>query len=115
MKSRSAFPGRFRQAFDGPAVDPKVLEAEQKKFQEELQKRADEERKKLEAEKQGDGSPTGGAAPPTRAGCRASAKRPGKQIAKMRDRACCAWSLRATIIGKREPRSPPEISSAVRF
>ncbi len=55
----------FGKTFDGPAVDPKVLEAEQKKFQEELQKRADEERKKLEAEKQGGGSPTGGAAPPT--------------------------------------------------
>jgi invasion protein IalB len=55
----------FGKTFDGPAVDPKVLEAEQKKFQEELQKRADEERKKLEAQKQGGGSPTGGAAPPT--------------------------------------------------
>ncbi len=57
----------FGKTFDGPAVDPKVLEAEQKKFQEELQKRADEERKKLEAQKQGGGSPTGGAAPPTSA------------------------------------------------
>lgn len=53
----------FGKAFDGPAVDPKVLEAEQKKFQEQLQKRAEEERKKMQAQKQG-GSPAGGAAPP---------------------------------------------------
>lgn len=57
----------FGKAFDGPAVDPKVLEAEQKKFQAELQKRAEEERKKLEAEKQSNSSPTGGPAPPSSA------------------------------------------------
>jgi invasion protein IalB len=54
----------FGKAYDGPAVDPKVLAAQQKKLQAELQKRADEERKRLEAAKQGGGSPTGGAAPP---------------------------------------------------
>jgi len=54
----------FGKSYDGPAVDPKVLAAQQKKLQEELQKRADEERKRLEAAKQGGGSPTGGAAPP---------------------------------------------------
>lgn len=54
----------FGKAYDGPAVDPKVLAAQQKKLQEELQKRAEEERKKLEAAKQAGGSATGGAAPP---------------------------------------------------
>jgi len=53
----------FGKAYDGPPIDPKVLEAQQKKLQEELQKRAEEERKKLEAQKQS-ASPTGGAAPP---------------------------------------------------
>lgn len=38
----------FGKAFDGPAIDPKVLEEQQKKLQEELQKRADEERQKLQ-------------------------------------------------------------------
>ena len=38
----------FGKAFDGPAIDPKVLEEQQKKLQAELQKRAEEERKKLE-------------------------------------------------------------------
>jgi invasion protein IalB len=41
----------FGRAFDGPAIDPKVLAEQQKKLQEELQKRADEERKRLEAAK----------------------------------------------------------------
>ena len=35
----------FGKAFDGPAVDPVALEAQQKKIQEDLQKRADEQRK----------------------------------------------------------------------
>jgi invasion protein IalB len=43
----------FGKAFDGPAVDPKVLAEQQKKLQEELQKRADEERKRMEAARQG--------------------------------------------------------------
>jgi invasion protein IalB len=41
----------FGRAFDGPAIDPKVLAEQQKKLQEELQKRAEEERKRLEAAK----------------------------------------------------------------
>ena len=41
----------FGKAFDGPAIDPKVLEAQQKALQEQLQKKAEEERKKLEAQK----------------------------------------------------------------
>jgi invasion protein IalB len=45
----------FGKAFDGPAVDPKVLEEQQKALQAELQKRAEEERKRLEGQ--------GGAAP----------------------------------------------------
>jgi invasion protein IalB len=39
----------FGKAYDGPPTDPKVFEENQKKLQEELQKRADEQRKKLEA------------------------------------------------------------------
>ena len=38
----------FAKAYDGPATDPKVFEENQKKLQEELQKRAEEARKKLE-------------------------------------------------------------------
>lgn len=40
----------FAKANDGPPVDPKVFEAQQKKLQEDLQKRAEELRKKLEAQ-----------------------------------------------------------------
>jgi invasion protein IalB len=50
----------FQKANDGPPTDPKVFEEQQKKLQEDLQKRADELRKKLESQ-QG-----GAAAPPTR-------------------------------------------------
>jgi invasion protein IalB len=46
----------FAKAFDGPPIDPKVLEEQQKKLQEELQKRSEELRKQL-------GSNNGGAAP----------------------------------------------------
>lgn len=64
----------FGKAFDGPAIDPKVLQEQQqkvveqqKKLQEQLQKRAEDERKKLEASKTGaaaampatSGTPTG--------------------------------------------------------
>jgi invasion protein IalB len=38
----------FKKANEGPPTDPKVFEEQQKKLQEELQKRADEARKKLE-------------------------------------------------------------------
>ena len=40
----------FEKAHTGPPTDPKVFEAQQKKLQEELQRRADEARKKLEAQ-----------------------------------------------------------------
>lgn len=52
----------FGKAFDGPAIDPKVLQEQQQKLQAELQKRAEDERKRLEASKSA--SPTGGAAMP---------------------------------------------------
>src|SRR5438270_116564 len=41
--------GEFAKAYDGPPTDPKVFEENQKKLQEELQKRAEDARKKLEA------------------------------------------------------------------
>jgi invasion protein IalB len=50
--------GDFAKANEGPPTDPKVFEEQQKKLQDELQKRADEARKKLEGQ--------GGAAAPTR-------------------------------------------------
>jgi len=50
----------FASAFDGPPTDPKVFEEQQKKLQDELQKRADEARKKLE----GQGGAPGAAANP---------------------------------------------------
>ena len=40
----------FGKAYDGPPTDPKVFEEQQKKLQDELQKRAEEARKKLEAQ-----------------------------------------------------------------
>jgi invasion protein IalB len=51
----------FGKAYDGPPTDPKEFEAAQKKLQEELQRRADEARKKLE-QQQG-GAPTSQANP----------------------------------------------------
>jgi invasion protein IalB len=42
--------GDFAKANDGPPTDPKVFEEQQKKLQEELQKRAEDARKKLEAQ-----------------------------------------------------------------
>jgi invasion protein IalB len=55
----------FAKAYDGPPTDPKVFEEQQKKLQEELQRRADEARKKLESQQ---GAPTSQAAPPAPAG-----------------------------------------------
>jgi invasion protein IalB len=48
----------FQKANDGPPTDPKVFEEQQKKLQEDLQKRADELRKKYEQQQQG-GAPAG--------------------------------------------------------
>lgn len=39
----------FAKAFDGPPIDPKVLEEQQKKLQDELEKRSEELRKRLES------------------------------------------------------------------
>ncbi|HWL03784.1 MAG TPA: invasion associated locus B family protein [Xanthobacteraceae bacterium] len=49
----------FAKAYDGPPTDPKVFEEQQKKLQDELQKRAEEARKKLESN-----PPAGGAQNP---------------------------------------------------
>jgi invasion protein IalB len=44
--------GDFAKAYDGPPTDPKVFEEQQKKLQDELQRRAEEARKKLENQQQ---------------------------------------------------------------
>src|SRR6516162_4725173 len=50
----------FAKAYDGPPTDPKVFEEQQKKLQEELQRRADEARKKLESQPQSSNAPPAG-------------------------------------------------------
>jgi invasion protein IalB len=40
----------FGKAYDGPPTDPKVFEEQQKRLQDDLQKRAEEARKKLESQ-----------------------------------------------------------------
>jgi invasion protein IalB len=40
----------FAKAYDGPPTDPQVFEAQQKKLQDELQKRAEDARKRLEGQ-----------------------------------------------------------------
>jgi invasion protein IalB len=52
----------FAKAYDGPPTDPKVFEEQQRKLQDELQRRADEARKKLESQ-QGTTPPAPGAGP----------------------------------------------------
>ena len=47
----------FGKAYDGPPTDPKVFEEQQKKLQDDLQKRAEEARKKLESTQPGGGAP----------------------------------------------------------
>lgn len=44
--------GDFAKAYDGPPTDPKVFEEQQKKLQDELQRRANEARQKLESQGQ---------------------------------------------------------------
>ncbi|MCJ2035720.1 invasion associated locus B family protein [Methylobacterium sp. J-068] len=53
----------FGKAFDGPAIDPKVLEEQQKKLQAELEKRSEDMRKKLEQQNAG-GAAAPAATPP---------------------------------------------------
>jgi hypothetical protein len=43
----------FGKAYDGPPTDPKVIEEQQKTFQEDLQKRAQEMRDRLQSQQQG--------------------------------------------------------------
>jgi invasion protein IalB len=66
----------FGKAFDGPPIDPKVLEEQQKKLQEELEKRSDELRKRLE-QQSGAAGGTAPAAPAAPAAAAATAPRPG--------------------------------------
>jgi hypothetical protein len=40
----------FAKAYEGPPTDPKVFEEQQKRLQDELQRRAEEARKKLEGQ-----------------------------------------------------------------
>jgi invasion protein IalB len=47
----------FGKSFDGPPIDPKVLEAEQKEVQRQLEEKATEERKKLEQQLGGSTAP----------------------------------------------------------
>ena len=54
--------GDFAKAYDGPPTDPKEFEKNQQKLQEELQKRAEDARKKLEAGGQAGGAPANPAA-----------------------------------------------------
>jgi invasion protein IalB len=44
--------GDFQKAYEGPPTDPKVFEEQQKKLQDELQRRADDARKRLESSAQ---------------------------------------------------------------
>ncbi len=53
----------FGKAFDGAAIDPKVLEDQQKKMQEELEKRSEELRKRLEQSSAAGGAPATSGAP----------------------------------------------------
>jgi invasion protein IalB len=55
----------FAKAYEGPPTDPKVFEEQQRKLQDELQRRADEARKKLESQQ---GAPTSSATPPPQNG-----------------------------------------------
>jgi invasion protein IalB len=47
----------FGKVYDGPPSDPNVLEEQQKKLQDELQRRADEARKRLESQPQSSTTP----------------------------------------------------------
>src|SRR6266699_2527064 len=55
--------GDFAKAYDGPPTDPKKFEEQQQQLQDELQKRAEEARKKLESQPQAPAAPQ---AAPTR-------------------------------------------------
>ena len=82
----------FAKAYDGPPTDPKVFEEQQKKLQDELQRRADEARQKLEQQQ---GAPGASAAPP--AGAPAKAVAP-ERIASRAHR-CCVRSAEFRLRG----------------
>jgi invasion protein IalB len=63
----------FAKAYDGPPTDPKVFEEQQKKLQDELQRRADEARKKLESQQ---GQPQSSNTPPSGPAPQAAGKTP---------------------------------------
>jgi hypothetical protein len=52
----------FGKAFDGPPIDPAVLEAQQKKLEEQMQKQAEEMRQKMQ-QQQGGAAPAPAPAP----------------------------------------------------
>ena len=56
----------FGKAFDGAPIDPKILEDQQKRMQEELEKRSEEMRKKLEQSNAGGAAPAAPAATPAK-------------------------------------------------
>ena len=66
----------FAKAYEGPPTDPKVFEEQQRKLQEELQRRADEARKKLEARQ---GGPTSQVNPPPAAARRNKRSTPDRR------------------------------------
>lgn len=53
----------FGKSFDGPAIDPAVLEQKQKELQDQMQKQVEEERRKLEAQQGGAAAPAPAPAP----------------------------------------------------
>ena len=55
----------FGKSFDGPPIDPKVLEEQQKKLQEELQKKSEEMRQKMLQGQSNGAAPAPGAAAPS--------------------------------------------------
>ena len=73
----------FAKAYDGPPTDPKVFEEQQKKLQDELQRRADEARKKLESQQ---GQPQSSNAPHPRRSNKRDAFPGAQQRAALRRR-----------------------------
>jgi invasion protein IalB len=68
----------FAKAFDGPAIDPKVVEEQQRKLQEELEKKSEELRKRLEQQSGATpgAAPAAAAAPAARPAAPGAAPRP---------------------------------------
>ncbi len=56
----------FAKVFDGPPTDPKILEERQKKLEEELQRKANEARQKLESQQGQPGAPSAAAPAPAK-------------------------------------------------